>query len=50
MSMQYYTENHPALNKPVPEFRANDLKSASVKKSKKDADVGLVMEKRGKQW
>lgn len=50
MSMQYYTENHPALNKPVPEFRANDLKNASVKKSNKDTDVGLVMEKRGKQW
>jgi len=48
--MQYYTLNHPALNKPVPEFRANDLKRAAVKKANADQDVGLVLEKRGKQW
>jgi len=50
MSMQYYTENHPALNKPIPEFRANDLKHAAVKKANADQDVGLVLEKHGKQF
>ena len=50
MSMQYYTENHPALNRPVPEFRPNDLKRASVKKANADQDVGLVLERRGKQF
>lgn len=48
--MQYYTENHPALNKPIPEFRPNDFKRAAVKKANADDDVGLVLEKRGKQW
>lgn len=50
MSMQYYTENHPALNRPVPEFRPNDLKHASVTKANLDQDVGLVLERRGKQF
>ena len=48
--MQYYTEQHPALNKPVAEFRANDLKRAAVKKANADQDVGLVLKKEGKKW
>ena len=48
--MQYYTENHPALNRPVPEFRPNDLKHATVTKANADEDVGLVLERKGKQF
>eukprot|EP00539_Tryblionella_compressa_P015025 CAMPEP_0178839744 /NCGR_PEP_ID=MMETSP0746-20121128/14038_1 /TAXON_ID=913974 /ORGANISM="Nitzschia punctata, Strain CCMP561" /LENGTH=136 /DNA_ID=CAMNT_0020502835 /DNA_START=97 /DNA_END=508 /DNA_ORIENTATION=+ len=35
-------------NKPIPEFRANDLRHATIQKNNVDTPNGLVVERRGK--
>ena len=38
------------MNKPTPEFRAKDLKQATVSRSNPANEIGLKFEKRGKEY
>lgn len=46
MSFDFFTRKHRDLNKPIPEFRKNDLRHASISKSSADIPNGLVIEMR----
>jgi len=48
MSFDFHTRNHRDLNKPIPEFRKNDLRHATIKKSSIEIPNGLVIEMRKK--
>jgi len=46
MVFDFFTRKHKDLNKPIPEFRKNDLRTASIQKSSADMQSGLVIEMR----
>ncbi|MGK3745565.1 MAG: hypothetical protein ACI90V_012426 [Bacillariaceae sp.] len=46
MSFDFFTRKHRDLNKPIPEFRKNDLRHATIKKSSVDMPNGLIIEMR----
>ena len=48
MVFDFFTRKHKDLNKPIPEFRQNDLRHASIRKSSADMPNGLVIEMRKK--
>ncbi len=48
MVFDFHTRKHKDLNKPIPEFRQNDLRHASIQKSNVDIPNGLVIELRHK--
>ena len=48
MSFDFFTRKHRDLNKPIPEFRKNDLRHASISKSSPDIPNGLIIEMRKK--
>ena len=48
MVFDFHTRNHKDLNKPIPEFRKNDLRSAGIQKSGVDIPNGLIIELRHK--
>jgi C-terminal processing protease CtpA/Prc len=48
MVFDFFTRKHKDLNKPIPEFRKNDLRHASIHKSSVDVPNGLVIEMRKK--
>mmetsp|Transcript_11430 Transcript_11430/g.28889 ORF Transcript_11430/g.28889 Transcript_11430/m.28889 type:complete len:140 (-) Transcript_11430:261-680(-) len=48
MVFDFHTRKHKDLNKPIPEFRKNDLRHASIQKSGVDIPNGLKIELRHK--
>lgn len=50
MSFDFFTRNHRDLNKPLPEFRPNDLRHATITKTGPELDNGLKIEKKNKQY
>ena len=50
MSLDFFTRNHRDLNKPLTEFRENDLRHASITKSGPEMDTGLKIEKKDKKY
>ena len=48
MVFDFFTRKHKDLNKPIPEFRQNDLRHASIHKSSSEIPNGIVIEMRKK--
>lgn len=46
MSTDFHTRTHRDLNKPIAEFRANDLRHATINKTNLDQPNGLVIERK----
>jgi len=44
MVFDFFTRQHKDLNKPIPEFRDNDFRHASITKSSQDIPNGLIIE------
>ena len=45
MSFDFHTRQHRDLNKPIPEFNANNLRHATIKKNNVDQPNGIVIER-----
>jgi C-terminal processing protease CtpA/Prc len=50
MSFDFFTRNHRDLNKPLTEFRENDLRHATITKTSAEMDTGLKIEKKDKKY
>jgi C-terminal processing protease CtpA/Prc len=46
MSYDFHTRNHKDLNKPIPEFRSNDLRHVTITKTGTDISNGVIVERK----
>ena len=50
MSFDFHTRNHRDLNKPLAEFRENDLRRAKICKTSDEIETGLTIEKKDDKY